>query len=96
MDFASIFKSTIDCQGIEIGVDRTKELIGGARICAIFDDMFAKELDKVDALEGLADQEINNLVRNSTGLSPNLGVPQQALEWLIKKQLEKLKDPVLR
>lgn len=92
-EFAQLYRSTIDSTG---SAYETKELIGGARICDIFDNRFAGELDQVDPLDGLNDREIENLVRNSTGLSPALGVPQQALEWLIKRQLKKLVAPTLR
>lgn len=78
------------------GSIETKELIGGAKIAQIFEEKFSFELDKVDSLEDLTDEEIKIAICNSTGISKPLGVPQRALEQLVKKQLTKLVVPSLK
>ena len=73
----------------------TEKLIGGARICNIFEEQFADALHKVNPLTGFTNDQIKNAIRNSTGLAPALGVPQRALEHLVKQQLAKLVEPSL-
>lgn len=86
-EFVTIFGDAVEGTMKDI---ETSELIGGARICEIFDEKFSDYLDSIDALEGLTNEEIRNAIRNSTGLRAALGVPQLALEYLVKKQLKKL------
>lgn len=92
-EFATIFLDSIEGT---TGNLETAELIGGARICHIFEERFTNELDSIDPVEGLTEDEIRNAIRNSTGLRPALGVPQIALEYLVKRQLSCLQHSVSR
>lgn len=92
-EFVTVFVNAVEGTMRDI---ETAELIGGARICQIFDEKFSDDLDSIDALEGLTNVEIRKAIRNSTGLRPALGVPQTALEYLVKKQLKKLQNRVSR
>lgn len=92
-EFATIFLDKIE--GTTDNIE-TAELIGGARICQIFEERFSDELDSIDPIKGLTDEEIKNVIRNIAGITPAMGVPQKALEYLVKKQLKKLREPSSR
>ena len=72
------------------------ELTGGAKICEIFVDKLGKELDDIDALDGLKDDEIRRSIKNATGLESPMNVPQRAFKLLVKDQMKKLEQPCLR
>lgn len=90
-DFASTLLDAIEGT---TGNLETGELIGGARIRKIFEERFVNKLDEIDPVESLTEGEILVAIYNSTGLRPALGVPQVALEHLVKKQLKSLEESV--
>jgi len=69
---------------------------GGARVCYIFHETFAKALSSVEPLGGLAVVDILTAIRNATGPRPALFVPEVAFELLVKRQIRRLEDPSLR
>ena len=93
-EFVEAYRNEIE--STEIENIQTEELIAGARICNIFEETFCEELDKVEPLKGLTDKEIKIAIRNATGILHTFGVPQPALEFLIKKQLKQLMAPSLK
>lgn len=68
------------------------ELCGGAKINALF-EQYKTDVLKMVPFEGLSDQEISISVRNVCGLNHSLIISDKAFEVLVKKEIEKLKDP---
>lgn len=91
--FASSYCSTIEGTARNI---ETTALYGGARICYIFQESFAKTLDSIHPLDGLTKRDILTAIRNATGPRPALFVPEVSFELLVKRQIRRLKDPSLR
>lgn len=68
------------------------ELCGGAKINALF-EQYKTEIMKMVPFDGMSDHEISISVRNVCGLSHSLIISDKAFEVLVKKEIEKLKDP---
>ncbi len=92
-EFARDFVSSIE--GTSLGIS-TKELLGGARIYYIFNDIFGHALDSIDSTSNLSSQDIRTAIRNSTGPRPSLFVPEVAFDLLVKPQIKLLEAPSLR
>jgi len=88
--FSSQFRA--DIEGVREEVV-TNQINGGARIFSIFNDTFVKQIQRT---EGLNDQQIRIALRNAAGIRPALFIPEKAFELLIKKRIEKMKDPSLQ
>jgi len=91
--FSSEYCAAIDGTSQKI---ETSELSGGARICWIFHETFGKTLEKVDPLGGLSESDILTAIKNATGTRQSLFVPEVSFELLVKRQIMRLEDPVLR
>lgn len=91
--FSSEYCTAIDGNSANI---ETSELSGGARICWIFHETFGKTLERVDPLGGLTESDILTAIKNATGTRQSLFVPEVSFELLVKKQIMRLEDPVLR
>jgi len=74
----------------------TKELSGGAKINRIFTERFPFELVKVDFDEKELRREITYAIKNTHGIRSGLFTPDIAFEVIVKKQVEKLKEPSLK
>ncbi|GFE55062.1 dynamin central region family protein [Babesia ovis] len=74
----------------------SSQLFGGARIYYIFNDSYLKTLKAFSPLAGLSDIEIRTAIRNSTGPSSALFVPEIAFKNLVKKQIQLLEAPSLQ
>ncbi len=61
--FSTAYRDAIDGKLSEAAVT---ELYGGARISYIFNEMFAKCVDSMDATEGLTLNDIRTAIRNAT------------------------------
>jgi dynamin 1-like protein len=75
--------------------DCSKFYIGGARINHIFQEIFKKEIDKIDPFDILSDDDIRTAIKNSNGLRPSLFIPELAFEVLVKHQITRLQPPSL-
>ena len=71
------------------------ELSGGAIISDIFHNRYKNRLEKVDCLDGLAQEDIYTAIRNATGLRSSFFVPSEAFEVLVKRQISLLEEPSL-
>eukprot|EP00026_Physarum_polycephalum_P003565 Phypoly_transcript_03578.p1 GENE.Phypoly_transcript_03578~~Phypoly_transcript_03578.p1 ORF type:complete len:535 (+),score=118.20 Phypoly_transcript_03578:792-2396(+) len=74
----------------------TNQINGGARIYYIFNQTFVKQIQAINPAEALSDQQIRIALRNAAGTRPSLFIPERAFEMLIRKRIEKLKDPALQ
>ncbi|CAF3694633.1 unnamed protein product [Rotaria sordida] len=91
--FASNYCATIEGTAKNIEVS---ELCGGARICYIFHETFARALKSIKPLDNLTTYDILTAIRNATGSKPALFVPEISFELLVKRQIKRLEDPSLR
>ncbi|CAF3902315.1 unnamed protein product [Rotaria sordida] len=91
--FASSYCATIEGTAKNIEVS---ELCGGARICYIFHETFARALESINPLDTLTTFDILTAIRNATGPRPALFVPEVSFELLVKRQIKRLEDPGLR
>lgn len=92
-EFSERFNKTIDGQ-VEEEISISK-LYGGARINYLFNQIFARHLQSLNALEGLSSNEIQTIIKNATGPRTALFVPEQAFDLLVRRQISKLKDPAI-
>ena len=74
----------------------TKELSGGAKINRIFNERFPFELVKMEIDEKDLRREITFAIKNTHGIRSGLFTPDVAFEVIVKKQVEKLKEPSLK
>lgn len=101
--FSNKFRDIVDghdilnSNGGSMGTDST-ELYGGARIAYIFNDTFvARTLRVMDPFEGLQDVDIRTAISNANGArGPSLFVPEAAFELLVRRQIERLREPGLQ
>ncbi|CAF1347667.1 unnamed protein product [Rotaria magnacalcarata] len=91
--FASNYCGTIEGTAKNIEVS---ELCGGARICYIFHETFARALESINPLDNLTTFDILTAIRNANGSRPALFVPEISFELLVKRQIKRLEDPSLR
>ncbi|OAF70618.1 hypothetical protein A3Q56_01663 [Intoshia linei] len=88
------FKFTKTLNGLSDNLDIT-ELCGGARICYIFHNIFAKTIMNINVLQDLSKKNILTALHNATGPRPSLYIPEATFELLAKKQIMLLKKPSL-
>ncbi|KAF0993031.1 hypothetical protein HZS_684 [Henneguya salminicola] len=68
---------------------------GGSRIYYIYHELFGKIIESIDPLDGLEEKDIVTVIRNSKGMKTSLFIPEDAFEFLVKKQIKKLEIPSL-
>eukprot|EP01017_Pseudomicrothorax_dubius_P025788 TRINITY_DN2821_c0_g1_i4.p1 TRINITY_DN2821_c0_g1~~TRINITY_DN2821_c0_g1_i4.p1 ORF type:complete len:446 (-),score=129.08 TRINITY_DN2821_c0_g1_i4:133-1470(-) len=71
------------------------ELTGGARIAYILNDIFKKTIVALDPFDILTDEAIRTAIRNASGISHALFLPEGAFENLIRQQIVRLLEPSL-
>ncbi|XP_041090205.1 dynamin-1 isoform X5 [Polyodon spathula] len=91
--FAVDFEKRIEGSGDQID---TYELSGGARINRIFHERFPFELVKMEFNEKELRREISYAIKNIHGIRTGLFTPDLAFEAIVKKQIQKLKEPSLK
>jgi dynamin 1-like protein len=69
------------------------ELIGGARIGYIFNEVFARSLTSVGAFDDLTDEEIRVTICNANGTRRALFVPEISFDILVRRQVSRLEQP---
>uniref|UniRef100_A0A915DH68 Dynamin n=1 Tax=Ditylenchus dipsaci TaxID=166011 RepID=A0A915DH68_9BILA len=74
----------------------TNELSGGARINRLFHERFPFEIVKMNIDEKEMRREIQFAIRNIHGIRVGLFTPDMAFEAIVKKQIERLKEPSLK
>ena len=92
LNFEKQFRSLIEGGR---GAEMTGELMGGARISFIFNDVYARALNEVDPLQGVTSDRIRMSLKNSAGHSTAIFIPDATFENLLKPQIAKLKGPSL-
>ncbi|XP_014288846.1 dynamin isoform X4 [Halyomorpha halys] len=90
----SDFERTIEGSGS--AQINTVELSGGAKINRLFHERFPFELVKMEFDEKELRREIAFAIRNIHGIRVGLFTPDMAFEAIVKKQIERLKEPCLK
>lgn len=75
------------------GAADDNDLIGGARVNYIFNDVFAASMTAVGAFDGLPDSEIRTTICNANGTRPSLFVPEISFDILVRRQISRLEQP---
>ncbi|XP_011480056.1 dynamin-1 isoform X6 [Oryzias latipes] len=91
--FSVDFDKCIEGSGDKID---TAELSGGAKINRIFHERFPFELVKMEFNEKELRKEISYAIKNIHGIRTGLFTPDLAFEAIVKKQIQKLKEPILK
>ncbi|XP_061657181.1 dynamin-1a [Syngnathoides biaculeatus] len=91
--FSVDFEKCIEGSGDQID---TAELSGGAKINRIFHERFPFELVKMEFDEKELRKEISYAIKNIHGIRTGLFTPDLAFETIVKKQIQKLKEPTLK
>lgn len=91
--FAKDYNSILDGESKDIS---SNELSGGARISFVFHEVFKNGINALDPFDQIKDADIRTIMYNSSGAKPSLFVGTQAFEVLIKQQITRFHDPVLR
>lgn len=73
-----------------------QELSGGARISFVFHEIYKNGILAVDPFEQIKDADIRTIMHNTLGSAPSLFVGTQAFEVLVKQQIHRLEEPLLR
>lgn len=73
----------------------TVELSAGARINRLFHEKFPFELAKMVIDEQQLRREIAFAIKNATGIRIGLFTPDQAFTAIVRKQIERLRDPAI-
>lgn len=92
-DFCNEYSGIIDGQTKDVS---TNELSGGARISFVFHEIFKNGVYALDPFDQIKDADIRTIMYNSSGSSPSLFVGTQAFEILVKQQIHRFEEPVLR
>lgn len=71
-------------------ISKSGEIVGGARINHLFNEVFRNKINSVNPFTTLTDQDIRITIRNSNGLNPSLLVSEAAFEMLVKDQICRL------
>uniref|UniRef100_A0AAU7BNW4 Dynamin n=1 Tax=Propylea japonica TaxID=158624 RepID=A0AAU7BNW4_9CUCU len=74
----------------------TNELSGGAKINRLFHERFPFEIVKMEFDEKELRREIAFAIRNIHGIRVGLFTPDMAFEAIVKKQINRLKEPSLK
>ncbi|KAK3782581.1 hypothetical protein RRG08_028075 [Elysia crispata] len=90
--FSTDFERDIEGFGSHIS---TEDLSGGAKINRIFHERFPFELVKMEFDEREMRREIGITIKNIHGIRTGLFTPDMAFENIVKKQINRLKEPSL-
>ncbi|KAF6266399.1 P-loop containing nucleoside triphosphate hydrolase protein [Scenedesmus sp. NREL 46B-D3] len=71
------------------------ELMGGARIRHIFQEVFARQLRQLDPFRELGDEDVRTAIKNSSGVAGTLLIPQEPFELLVRRSIGRLMSPSL-
>jgi len=110
--FTTNFASIIDGKGLSMNASSSHNapnpatthptmaemnvLFGGARISHIFVEIFAASLMTVGPFDGLTDEDIRTTICNANGTRPSLFVPEISFDILVRKQIDRLREPGLQ
>ncbi|ESN97715.1 hypothetical protein HELRODRAFT_101987 [Helobdella robusta] len=86
-------EKSIEGSGSEVNVH---ELSGGAKINKIFHERFPYEIVQIEYDEKELRKEITYAIKNIHGIRTGLFTPDMAFEAIVKKQIDRLREPCIR
>ncbi|ODV59121.1 dynamin-like GTPase VPS1 ASCRUDRAFT_71852 [Ascoidea rubescens DSM 1968] len=92
-NFCKDYNSILEGESKDIS---SQELSGGARISYVFHEIFKNGVNALDPFDQIKDIDIRTIMYNSSGAKPSLFVGTGAFEVLVKQQISRFEDPVLR
>jgi replication fork clamp-binding protein CrfC len=87
--FVKQFAASIDGDGGDAIF--TEHVAGGARIRQVFNERFASAIDALQPVDALGDSMLRSALRNASGATNSLFVPQKAFEALARKSIAALR-----
>ncbi|KAK7241426.1 mitochondrial fission protein [Aureococcus anophagefferens] len=68
---------------------------GAARVAFVFERVFSASLEKVDALDGVSDDDVRDALAATRGAAPALFAPEKAFYYVVRQQIGRLREPGL-
>ncbi|GMH32307.1 hypothetical protein BSKO_00141 [Bryopsis sp. KO-2023] len=91
-EYCQRFSAMLDGRSESVLID----LAGGAKIRDIFQNQFVKYLQEMDWRNDLSNEVIRTTIRNSSGVSGSLLIPQEPFELLVRRSIKRLLEPAVR
>lgn len=92
VEYAQKFREMMEGRDDDADIN---QISGGAKIASLFRGKFVNELDKIDVLESLSPSQLRNIIRNASGLSGGLFIPDEAFQVVIRRAVKRLETPAL-
>jgi dynamin 1-like protein len=92
-NFIKDFESIIDGTSVDLDAE-SEALIGGPAIRKVFDEKFSKEMAKIEPL--ISKENIISYVKKIGGPRPSVFAPEILFQSIVKKQIERLRNPSLK
>lgn len=91
--FATNFSNAVQGAGTSSNGVEMMELVGGARVSYIFNEIFGRSLRPLDPFDELSDDDIRTAIANANGPRAALFVPEVSFDLLVKRQISRLEQP---
>ena len=76
--------------------DMSRELVGGAKVSHIFNDEFSAAIDAADFTSSISIDELRTIIRNCSGISGGLFIPDKSFSVAISRAISQLDAPCQR
>ncbi|XP_060868793.1 dynamin-1-like protein [Metopolophium dirhodum] len=91
-DISRSYEDTMNGNQDDVSIDET---VGGGSIARIFQHKYLKRINVIDPLQGLSDENISNILSNTSGISQCTFVNEKGLQKILRHQLNNLIEPSL-
>ncbi|BFU19786.1 dynamin-1 family protein [Entamoeba histolytica HM-3:IMSS] len=89
IEYCTSIQQTISGEKFDI---EKHELIGGAKIFDVFENVYRPIIDQLDLIKEISDKDIKTAMKNTEGVNSTLFLSQAAFEILVKQQIDKFTD----
>ncbi|ELP85127.1 dynamin, putative [Entamoeba invadens IP1] len=89
IEYCTNFNKTISGEKFDI---EKHELIGGAKLFDVFENVYRPVIDQLDLISEISDRDIKTAMRNTEGVTLSLFLSQTAFETLVKQQIDKFTE----
>ena len=86
IEYSNAIQMTITGERCDFG---KHELVGGAKLFDVFENVYRPIIEKLDVIRDISDQDIKTAMKNTEGITQALFLSQQAFESLVKQQIYK-------
>jgi hypothetical protein len=98
-EYCAEFSDVID-GNLNMKASRTsiysKELVGGARIRFLMSDIFVKGIQDIDFTKTLSMDQLQKVIRNTSGISGGLFIPDKSFQVVIARGVRMLEEPCIK